>query len=78
LTHLFSFAFFEVHIGALKLDEVEHGRVVVFAIDAIVHEDYNNLNVDNDIGLLKLSESVSGPSKIENMIIFVSILKIIF
>jgi len=52
---------------------VEHGRVVVFAIDAIVHEDYNQLNVDNDIALLKLSESVSGPSKIENMIIFVLI-----
>jgi Trypsin len=45
----------------------EPGRVVVSTSDFVLHEEYSGVIIDNDIGLLKLSESLSGPS----MIIFV-------
>jgi hypothetical protein len=42
----------------------EPGRVVVSTSDFVLHEEYSGVIIDNDIGLLKLSESLSGPSTI--------------
>jgi hypothetical protein len=53
----------EIHAGALNFpNEAEPGRVIVSSKDAILHENYNGFSLDNDIAIVKLSESVSGPS----------------
>ncbi|CAB3365328.1 Hypothetical predicted protein [Cloeon dipterum] len=58
-----NFAFWEVHAGALNFDNLEEpGRVVVSTNISTLHENYNGIIINNDIGILKLSEPVSGPN----------------
>jgi len=45
-------------------DESEPGRVIVSSSDATLHENYNSFTINNDIAVIRLSEAVSGPSKI--------------
>lgn len=47
-----------------KLDDDEEGGVVMEVAEIIVHEDYNGGTIENDIALLKLSESLSWSDKI--------------
>jgi secreted trypsin-like serine protease len=61
----FRYSSWEVHAGALNFrDESEPGRVIVTSSDATFHEKYNELSLNNDIAVIKLSEQISGPSKI--------------
>jgi Trypsin len=54
----------EIHAGALNFpNEAEPGRVIVSTRDAILHENYDGFTLDNDIAIVKLSESVSGTSE---------------
>jgi len=61
----FRYSSWEIHAGALNFrDESEPGRVIVKSRDATIHEDYNDFQFNNDIAIVKLSENISGPSKI--------------
>jgi hypothetical protein len=54
----------DIHAGALNFpNESEPGRVIVTSSDATLHENYNGFTINNDIAVIRLSESVSGPSK---------------
>ncbi|CAB3375765.1 Hypothetical predicted protein [Cloeon dipterum] len=56
---LTSFEVINVHLGVHNLtDDTETGRIIIKATRTIVHEQFNSLNLDNDIGIIKLPMSV--------------------
>jgi len=51
-----------VHLGALNSnDESEEGRVIVTSNQATLHKNYNGIVINNDITIIRLPDSVSGP-----------------
>jgi len=75
----FSFASFEVHLGALNFnDESEEGRVIVTSDQAILHENYNGIVINNDIAIIRLPEAVSGPSIFTNCLLLSAIILRVF